>query len=157
MNQKIETTKLIINGFSGEQILKVNLARWNHHESDGYAGLNLHLECDEYLTISDELKGLFSICTWGVSILQNKLAESDIKSGFEAFIPKSFSEDEQDHVTEFFFTEHTGTDNNRIKILDRVGSKLLVEMSGEVIDLVHFESKPPSKIHVKGWFEKRES
>src|SRR5262249_21361250 len=68
-------------------------------------------------------------------------------------VPRGYDKSCGGHVTNFYYCEHEGTENNLIQILKSDGDRLLLRLTGETIDVNFYDgSKPPTKLRVETWF-----
>jgi len=92
--------------------------------------------------------------SWELNLVEDVIEDKEIEAGFTAQIPEAYDESRNGWITNFYFAEHEGSENNHISILDRCGDELFVKITGEIIDVNYYDgSKPNSKIAVRTWFK----
>ncbi|MEL7118317.1 MAG: hypothetical protein AAFO07_02720 [Bacteroidota bacterium] len=152
-----EKNILIIKRFNGEERYKVKSASWNFYLDNNLKTFCVYLKSDESLEIGEDTGSFFSSLNWELNYIDSKLKEEDLVKGFYAEIPEAYDEKKEGWITNFYYSSHEGTDKNSIKIIDRFEDKLLLELSGEVIDPNYYDgSKPNAVLLVQTWFDKKE-
>ncbi len=144
---------LVMERFNGTEEYEVEEATWNLYEEVGKMDLCIHLESEKALRINEDVKDDFQMLNWELNLIQKKLGDKDLIPGFKASIPDSYLEKSEEYVTNFYYFEHDGSENNTIEVLDRKKDKLLLKLSGEIVDVNHYDgSQAPSKLSLTAWF-----
>jgi len=129
---------LIVERFSGAEIFRVQTATWRFSKNDSGAIFALDIDCQGAVSLSDELSHVGDSCVWELFHSDVNLTESMLSTGFE--IELSGEEDaDGEPTTEFCYTEHQSSLNNNITIHQRDGDRLLLEVTGVVMDLNYYD------------------
>ena len=155
--QSAATDELHMQRFKGLEVYRIDSARWNLYRDDDPKGMNLcvRVECSKAIKQFEDTQYVGGEPHWELNLFQPVLEDSSLKAGFEATIPASYDESRGGWITNFYFTSHEGSEKNRIEILNRDGDRLLLRLTGEIIDVNHYDdSKPRSKVTVTTWFTK---
>jgi len=74
-----------------------------------------------------------------------------------ALVPRSWSEEKEDHVSCIYYCSHQDLNKNVIRVLKQQGSKFLIHWTAETTDVNHYDgSKPDTKVEIKAWFTFKE-
>ena len=147
--------RFLVKRFSGPELFKVTKAHWNLYEDEGRNNLTLYLECDGGVALTEEISYCSEYCNWELNLWESNLSEEQLVPGFKAKIPSGYDESKDGWITNFYFTEHDGSDNNEIEIIKKENERLLIKITGEITDLNFYDgSKPNSKLCVQTWFTK---
>jgi len=152
-----ERPELHMERFNGLEIYEIEEARWNlyHDEEDGKMNLWLSVACGEAIKQFDDTEEIGGEPQWELNLVEPKLTEAALVPGFRAAIPDGHDESRGGCVTNFYFAEHDGSDKNTIDIIKTEGSKLLIRLTGEIVDVNYYDdSKSRSKLLVETWFDR---
>jgi hypothetical protein len=141
--------------FEGLEIYQISSATWNLYRDESPAAMNLcvRVECSKPIKQSEDSKYVGGLPTWELNLVEPALVDASLESGFRASIPASYDESRGGWITNFVFTSHEGSERNGIEVLAREGDRLLLRLTGEIIDVIHYsDSKPRSKVTVVTWF-----
>ena len=156
----IQQPLLKLSRFCGEELHPVINTTWSlyYDEDLDMNNLCIHLQADEGTILNEDTKYLNATPNWELNYLAPNLNKDDLKVGFNVEIPEGYNEDHGGWITNFYYCEHEGTDNNTIEILESDGDKLLIRLTGETIDVNFYDgSKPTTKLFVETWFTYNES
>lgn len=148
-DEKEERPSLRLTHHDGEEIYFVERAQWNHVDD----GLWLEIRCSEDLAKEyiDHIPANSPI--WEVNIIDPQIRVAYIGPPFEVKVPGAYYEELDGWVTNFYYYDHGGTYENHVTILDRKEDKILVRMTGEAPDIIHYDgSKPAVKLEFEGSF-----
>lgn len=151
---------LKLNRFCGQELHPVTKAIWNiyYDEDLNMQNLCIYLDADYGTVLNEDTKDLAAHPNWELNYLAKDMTKESLCSGFKFIIPEGYNEDNGGWITNFYYCEHEGTDNNTIEILDRKEGKLLIRLTGETIDVNYYDgSKPNTKLFVETWFSYDES
>ena len=136
---------------------EVKTANWNLYtdEEDGVRNLWLKIKLGDSITQSEDTRFYSGVAHWELNLVEKQLEDGALDSGFRAEIPVGYDESRGGWITNFYFVSHEGSDKNVIDVIERAGDKLLIRVSGEIIDVNHaMDTVPRSKLLIETWFEK---
>lgn len=91
---------------------------------------------------------------WELNLVE---PEIEIAEGIEAAIPEAYDDDRIGWLTNFYTTRHDGSEGNVIRILQIDGDRLLIRLTGEIVDPDYYDdSNPRSRLLVETWFVKND-
>ena len=146
--------ELWVNRFLGLEVYHIETAEWNlyHDEEDGRMNLWVRLDCDRAIKQFEDTEYTNTIPNWEINLIESEIV---IAEGFEATVPEGYDESRGGWITNFYAGSHDGSDKNTVRILEVDGDKLLLRLTGEIVDPNFYDdSKPRSKILVETWFTK---
>lgn len=149
--------ELRMDRFNGRETYRITWARWNLYEDESAGWMNLWLEvwCGEAIAQAEDTAYLGGSPSWELNFIGEELSDLALVPGFRQEIPRGYDKTREGWITNFHFCEHDGSDANTLAVLDRDGDRLLLRLTGEVIDVNYYDdSKPRSKLLVETWFEK---
>ncbi len=152
-----ERNNLKLTRFCGEELYPIKTATWHFYENkdEKTNEIWLKIETDLGIQLSDDTKELAATPDWELTIRAKNLSLNDLKIGLRAAIKQGYDDDLEESLTNFYYCEHEQTDNNKIEILDKKGTKILFKIIGEVPDINYYDgSKPKNTIYVEAWFYK---
>jgi hypothetical protein len=153
-NAKPALEELWVNRFLGLEIYHIETAEWNLYrdEEDGRMNLWVKLDCDKAIKQFEDTEYTNTIPNWEINLVEPEIV---ISEGFEAAVPEGYDESRGGWITNFYACSHDGSDKNTIQILKEEGDKLLIRLTGEIVDPNFYDdSKPRSKLLVETWFTK---
>ncbi len=108
--------------FCGPEVYEVVDAGWNLYpdEDDGVITLCISLQCGEAIKQCDDTEYIGGSPYWELNLVDNSLTEARLAPGFRAEIPKGYDESRGGWITNFYFSEHAGSDKNTIEILKAI-------------------------------------
>ena len=149
---------LLMKRFNGDEKYRIQAATWNLYNDNEKMNLCLLIESDEAIAQSEDTASYFQMLNWELNLVEKSLEDSQLQSGFTANIPEAYDEDGDGWITNFYFVEHQGSENNKIEIIERQGDQLLIRVSGEIPDVNFYDgSKPHATLLVETWFTKDEN
>ena len=152
-----EKDVLIIKRFNGVERYKIKSASWYFYIDNGLKTFCVYLRSDKAIQTQEDTGSFFYALNWELNYIDDNLKEEDLIPGFSVDIPEAYDEEKEGWITNFYYSSHEGTDNNSLKIIERTGDKLLLELSGEVIDPNYYDgSKPNAILLAQAWFDKNE-
>lgn len=140
--------------FKGLEIYQIESAKWSLYPDDDSTAINLcvRVKCSKALKQFEDTKYVGGIPHWELNLVDPALVDSSLVAGYLASIPASHDE-KRGWLTNFYFSSHEGSEQNTIEVLAREGDRLLLRVTGEIIDVNHYDdSKPRSKVTVVTWF-----
>jgi hypothetical protein len=143
--------------FKGLEIYQIESAKWNFYEDGARGGMNLWLSVDGGSAIKqfEDTEYVRGAPDWELNLVEVDLKDSILEAGFRASIPSGYDERRGGWITNLYFTSHDGSDENTIEVLQRDGDRLLIRLTGEIVDVNYYDdSKPRSKLLVETWFHK---
>lgn len=146
---------LRLDRFCGREIYPITRAIWNLYPDDelGMMNLCLSIEAGHGTSLHEDTEALNAQPTWEVNVVEKDLAVASLISGASLAVPLGYDEDRGGHVTNFYYCEHEGSDENTIKILAVDGDRLLIRLEGETMDVNYYDgSKPSAKLFIETWF-----
>ena len=147
--------QLLAKRFSGPEVFKITKAHWNLYTDGERKNLTLLIECEEGIKLSKQIEYCSESCHWELNLVEDEIEDANLREGFEASIPEGYDESRDGWITNFYFCEHDGTDQNRIRVEDRKEDRILVTITGQKTDLNYYDgSKPETKLYLKAWFTK---
>lgn len=112
------------------------------------------LECDKAIKQFEDTEYTNTIPNWELNLVESEI---ELAEGFEANIPNGYDDGRGGWVTNFYAGSHDGSDKNTIKVIKRDGDRLLLRLTGEIVDPNFYgNSKPRSKLLVETWFTKND-
>lgn len=142
--------------FCGPETYEIEDAQWNLYrdEEDGVMNLWLSVQCGAAIRQCKDTEEIGGEPDWELNLVAPKLTRSELVPGFKASIPVGYDDAQGGWITNFYFSEHNGSDKNTIEILEEDGTRLRIRITGEIIDVNYYDdSKPKSKLVVETWFE----
>jgi hypothetical protein len=151
-----ENPILILERFNGFEAYPIELSEWNLYKDDnGMMNLWIFLSTGRAIIQKDDTKSLNANPNWELNLVEPNLPESSICCGFRATIPESYDENRSGWITNFYFCEHEGTDNNTIEVIEVDGDQTRFRLLGETVDVNYYDgSKPSTKLIADTWFER---
>lgn len=149
------TPALHMQRFKGLEIYEIESARWNLYQDQNPAAINLCIcvDCSKAIQQFEDTEYVGGAPAWELNLVEPVLDETSLVTGFSADIPQSFDDSRGGWITHFYFSRYEGSEKNRIEILARDGDRLLLRLTGEIIDVNHYDdSKPRSQVTVQTWF-----
>lgn len=146
-----------ITRFSGREVYRIASARWNLVEEPDHGWWNLWIEvrCEQAIQQAEDTAELGAHLDWELNLVEKHIDEAELAPGFRAAIPAGFDESRDGWITNFYYCEHQGTDDNTIAVLAREGDRLRLRITGRVVDLNYYDgSKPKAELLVEAWFDK---
>jgi len=154
----LELGVLAMQRFNGIEKYKLNSATWNLYRDEGKMTLCLRIDSNEAIEPAEDTASFFRSLNWELNLVDEKLTDGDLVSGFSATIPEAYDESKDGWITNFYYASHEGSENNRIEILEREGDKLLIKLEGEINDVNYYDgSKPNSQLVVQAWFDRNKT
>ena len=144
--------ELWVNRFLGLEVYHIETAEWHLYkdEEDGRMNLWIKLDCDKAIKQFEDTKYTDTIPSWEVNLIEPEIG---IIEGFKAVVPEGYDESRGGWITNFYAGSHDGSDKNTIRILERDGDRLLIRLTGEIVDPNFYDdSKPKSQLLVEAWF-----
>jgi len=158
LNDTSNSNELLMKRFNGDEKYKIKTATWNLYKDNGLMNLCFLVESEEAIAQSEDTASFFQLLNWELNLVGKTIEENHLKGGFAAKIPEAYNEELDGWLTNFYFAEHEGSENNCIEILDRRYDELLIRITGEINDVNYYDgSKPRSKVVVQAWFKKNEN
>lgn len=157
--QPVANDTLHMQRFKGLESYQIESAKWNLYRDEDPQGMNLCLrvECSKAIKQFEDTAYVGGKPDWELNLVQPVLEDSSLHTGFKAEIPASYDESRGGWITNFYFTSHEGSEKNQVEVLSRDGDRLLIRLTGEIVDVNHYDdSKPRSKVSVTTWFSKDE-
>lgn len=151
----MDSAELYLDRFCGREIYPITKATWNLYFDDklGMMNLCLHLECGRGTILHNEAGNPEAEPWWEVNVIEKDLAINSLVSGTKLSVPLDYDQNRSGHVTNFYYYEHEGSDNNTVEIVAVEEGRLLIEMVGETSDVDYYDgSKPPTRLSVRTWF-----
>lgn len=146
--------ELWVNRFLGLEIYHLESASWHLYrdEEDGRMNLWLHLRCDKAVKQFDDTAYTNTIPWWKLNVVEPQI---QIAEGYEARVPSGYDEGRGGWLTNFYAGSHEASDNNMLRVLQVDGDRLLIRLTGEIIDPSFYDdSKPRAKLALETWFTK---
>ena len=146
--------ELWVNRFLGLEIYHIESAEWNLYrdEEDGRINLWIHLDCDKAISQFEDTDYTNTIPSWELNLLEQEI---EVIKGFEANIPEGYDESRGGWITNFYAGSHDGSDKNTIRVLEVEGERILLRLTGEIVDPNFYDdSKPRSSLLVETWFSR---
>lgn len=142
--------------FCGEESYPVKAATWCILEGDGTwddpYSLWLEIECGPGNKLHEDTESLGAEPNLDISFYALTLKDEDIKKGFTL----AFENEENDSGALLYYCEHQPTRKNRMKVLERDGDQLLIQLTAETTDVNYYDgSKPENKIDILAQFQLR--
>lgn len=145
---------LFMKRFNGIEQYQVKETFWNLYNDAGMITLCLSLSSDKAIEQEEDTASFFGLLSWELNLIDEKLADNKLQAGFSAVIPEAYDESKEGWITNFYYSSHEGSDNNKIEILDRKDDQLLLKLTGEIMDVNYYDnSKPKSQLLLEAWFE----
>ncbi len=144
--------ELWINRFLGLEIYHIETAEWNlyHDDEDGRMNLWVMLDCDRAIKQFKDTEYTNTIPNWEINLIESEIM---VAEGFEDTVPEGYDEGRGGWIAKFYAGSHDGIDKNTVKILRVDGDKLLLRLTGEIVDPNFYDdSKPRSNLLVETWF-----
>ncbi len=155
MSDMVKESILYVARFNGVEEYELSKATWNLYEDDGKMNLCIFLDSEKALKQNEDLSDGFQGLNWELNLVKKSLKDQELIKGFKAKIPEGFDEKSDSWITNFYYFEHDGSDKNTIEIVEREGEKLLINLTGEIVDVNFYDdSKPKSKLSTLAWFKK---
>jgi hypothetical protein len=154
---KPELHELWMERFNGLEVYRIESAKWNLYKDADLGRMNLWLSVVGGGAIKqfEDTASVGGQPRWELNLVETELADPALKPGFRASIPKGHDDERAGWITNFYFSSHDGSDNNTIEVLQRDGDRLLIRVTGAIVDVNYYDdSKPRSKLLVETWFEK---
>jgi len=155
MSNKINENILYVTRFNGTEEYEISKSTWNIYEDDGKINLCIYLDSKKAIKQNEDLVDGFQGLNWELNLVKKILKDKELIKGFKAKIPEGYDEKCDGWITNFYYFEHDGSDKNTIEIVQRKGEKLLIKLTGEIVDVNFYDdSKPKSKLTALAWFSK---
>jgi hypothetical protein len=146
---------LYIERFNGLEEYEIGNAYWNLYQDKSKINLCIYLDSNKGIKLNEDLADIFQMLHWELNLVVKFLKEDQLNKGYNVKIPNSYDEGLGGWITNFYYFEHEGSENNQIEILERKNDKLLIKITGEIIDVNYYDdSKPKSKLTAITWFTK---
>ena len=147
--------RLTLHRFNGDEIYNVESATINHYqEGDGSYSVTFRAEAGDtpIQTLPDTaLLHAQPFAEWTLTLPKNPALL--LRAGNSFIIPKGYSEQAQDYVTNLYYCEHEPMDENEIVVLERDGRRVHARITGVAEDVNHYDgSKPRTKVVVEADF-----
>ncbi len=148
-----KTDLLRLTRFNGVELFSVTEARYSIYDDDGTTFVVFRVEAPtpvQLLEDTEELQGSpFWELVWRAPAASQVTIAAD--SVFE--IPSGYDDDYEEHVTNFYYCEHEGSDENCIQILTVSEVSVRARITGITIDVNFYDgSKPPTRLEVETEF-----
>ncbi len=151
----VKSPELILDRFCGRETYPIKSATWNLYTDDELqmSTLCLSVEAGPGTILHEDTKSLNAEPSWEVNVVEMNLPLSALAAGAVFHVPEGYDEARGGHVTNFYYCEHEGSDENIVEILAIDGERLLVRLQGETVDVNFYDgSKPATKLSVETWF-----
>ena len=152
MDAKPGPDELWINRFLGLEIYRIDIAKWNLYrdKEDGRMNFWIYLKSRTPIKQFEDTEYTIMQPSWELNLVEPSV---EIAEGFVASIPTSYDEQRGGWITNFYSGSHGGSEENTIKVLQRDGDRLLIRLTGEIVDPNFYDdSKPRSQLLVETWF-----
>jgi hypothetical protein len=144
--------------FNGLEIYEIECAKWNLYRDGNKMNLCVQVKCSKAIRQLEDTKFVGGFPHWELNLVEPKIEDASLLPGYRASIPASYDEGRGGWLTNFYFASHEGSENNEIQVVAREGEHLLLRLTGQIVDVIHYDgSKPPSKVSVFTWFIRAES
>ena len=144
--------------FNGVEKYEIKSATWNIYRDEDKINMCLLVESDQAISQAEDTESIFQMLHWELNLVEKKLDEEQLQTGFKAKIPEAYDESRNGWITNFYFCEHEGSENNTIHIIETDKDKLLIRITGEITDVNYYDgSKDNSLLLVETWFTKNNS
>ena len=146
--------ELLVNRFLGLEVYHIETAEWNLYrdDEDGRMNLWVSIDCDRAIKQFEDTEYTNTIPNWEINLIEPEIV---IAEGFEGTVPEGYDESRGGWITNFYAGSHDGSDKNTVQILKKDGDRLLIRLTGEIVDPNFYDdSKPRSKLLVETWFTK---
>ena len=147
--------KMTLHRFNGDEIYSVESATIEHYkDEDGSFSVTFRAEAGDtpIQTLPDtEPLRAQPFAEWTLTL--PKIPGLLLRVGSSFAIPKGYSDQTQDYVTNLYYCEHEPMDENEIAVLERDGLRVHARITGMATDVNHYDgSKPRTKVVVEADF-----
>ena len=146
---------MTLHRFNGDEIYSIESATIEHYKNeDGLFSVTFRAETSEtpIQTLPDtEPLRAQPFAEW--TLTMPKIPGLLLRAGSTFTIPKGYSNQAQDYVTNLYYCEHEPMDENEIVVLERDRLRVRARITGVATDVNHYDgSKPPTKVKVEADF-----
>ncbi|MGV3662362.1 MAG: hypothetical protein ACO1TE_19420 [Prosthecobacter sp.] len=151
-----DESMLQLRRFNGPELYPITRAEWNVYrdEKRGRWDLWISVGADHAIFQQEDTRTLKAQPTWEINWSAETLKREDLAPGFVVDIPKGYvGTDAVSRHTNFYYTSHTDTDENLIKVVEADGDRLKLRLRGTTTDVNFYDgSKPETTLALETWF-----
>ena len=139
--------------FNGTEEYSFKNGTIEFYEKDNKKYLGFRIKTDKCLSFLLDTKEQKQLPKYSVEIEVEDYGK--LVSGAEFELENSYNDKTEKYYSNLYYFEHQEVNKNKIRILDAKEGGYLVRITGETIDINHYDgSKPFAKIEIIGYFEK---